>query len=392
MAGTGLYGRHVECATIDALLEGARASTGDALVVSGDAGMGKTALLGYAAERADGMRVLRAHGVHAESRLPFAGLHALLRPALDLLAALPPAQAGAVSAALGLDEPRGQSRFLVAAGVLGLLAEVAEREPVLCLVDDAQWVDGSSLDALFFAARRVESDRLAMLVATRPGQVESPGLRELRLEPISADQADRMLIDRAPSLDTRSRSRVVELAAGNPLALVELGDDGGASTYATLPRRPEPTLSARLEATFLGRVQQLAPDTQRLLLVAAADDAGDLHVLPGAAGSLGIGASALPEAEQARLLRLAGGRIEFAHPLMASAVYQGAPVGGAAAVHEALAARCPPSRPTGARGTRRPRRSPRTSSWRPSWSAPPSRPGPGPGTRRRRPHWSVRPS
>src|SRR6478735_12229116 len=154
MDGHGLYGRQDECAAIDALIDRARSAAGDALVLTGEPGMGKTALLSYAAGRADGMRVLRAHGVHAESRLPFAGLHALLRPALDLLPSLPVTQADAVSAALGLAEPSGPSRFLVAAGVLGLLAELAETEPVLCLVDDAQWVDGSSMDALLFAARR----------------------------------------------------------------------------------------------------------------------------------------------------------------------------------------------------------------------------------------------
>ena len=341
MAGQMLYGRHEECATIDALLERARRASGDALVVSGEPGMGKTALLAYAAERADGMRVLRAQGVHAESRLPFAGLHALLRPALDLLPALPPAQAGAVSAALGLDEPRGQSRFLVAAGVLGLLAELADREPVLCLVDDAQWVDGSSLDALFFAARRIESDRLAIVVSARPGEVESPGLRELRLEPLTVDQADQLLTAHAPKVDRPSRRPIIELAAGNPLALVELCDEVATASSASPPGRPELPLSARLEATFLGRVRQLAPETQRLLLVAAADDYGDLRTLQVAAGGLGSGPLALEEAERARLLRLAAGRAEFVHPLVASAVYQAAPSAERRLAHEALAAALP---------------------------------------------------
>src|SRR5215204_2479942 len=216
MAEHGLYGREKECATLDALLDRARHASGDALVVTGEPGMGKTALLGYAADRADGMRVLRAQGVHAESRLPFACLHALLRPALDLLPALPTAQADALSAALGMDEPKGQSRFLVAAGVLALLAD---HEPVLCLVDDAQWIDGSSMDALFFAARRIESDRLAVVVSARLGELEPPGLAELRLDPIAPDQADRLLTAHAPALDPPSRRRIVELAAGNPLAL-----------------------------------------------------------------------------------------------------------------------------------------------------------------------------
>jgi len=359
MADLGLYGRDKECATVDALLERARDSAGDALVVTGDPGMGKTALLRYAAERADGMRVLRAHGVHAESRLPFAGLHALLRPALDLLPALPPAQANALSGALGLDEPSGQSRFLVAAGVLGLLAELADREPVLCLVDDAQWVDGSSMDALLFAARRIESDRLAIVVSTRLGELESPGLAELRLDPISADQADQLLTAHAPALDATTRRRIVELAAGNPLALVELGDDvldtatsAWSATSATSatpatpavpspPGRPDVPLSARLEATFLGRVRQLAMETQRYLLVAAADDSGDLLTLHAAARTLGIGPDALAEAEQARLLHLVEGRAEFVHPLMASAVYRSAPSAARRLAHDALAAALP---------------------------------------------------
>jgi len=341
MAEHGLYGREKECATLDALLDRARHASGDALVVTGEPGMGKTALLGYAADRADGMRVLRAQGVHAESRLPFAGLHALLRPALDLLPALPTAQADALSAALGMDEPKGQSRFLVAAGVLGLLAELADHEPVLCLVDDAQWIDGSSMDALFFAARRIESDRLAVVVSARLGELEPPGLAELRLDPIAPDQADRLLTAHAPALDPPSRRRIVELAAGNPLALVELSDDVPAPTTPSPPGRTEVPLSARLEATFLGRVHQLTPDAQRLLLVAASDDSGDLLTLQAASRPLGIGTSTLAEAERAKLLRLAGERVEFVHPLVASAVYQAALPSERRQAHEALAAALP---------------------------------------------------
>ena len=159
-------------------------------------------------------------------------------------------------------------------GCWGCWPSWPRREPVLCLVDDAQWVDGSSMDALLFAARRIESDRLAILVATRPGELESPGLPELWLGPLGTDQADQLLADHAPLLDLPSRRRILELAAGNPLALVELGDEVAPTAYASRPGRPELTLSARLEATFLGRVRQLAPEAQRLLLVAAADDSG----------------------------------------------------------------------------------------------------------------------
>ena len=217
---------------------GARRS-GDALVVTGEPGMGKTALLGYAADRADGMRVLRAQGVHAESRLPFAGLHALLRPALDLLPAPPTAQADALSAALGLDEPKGQSRFLVAAGVLGLLAELAEpgtravpgrRRPV-----GRRLVHGR-------AVLRGPADRVRPAGDRGGGPAGRAGVARAGRAAAGPDRArpGRPAADRArPDLDAPSRRRIVELAAGNPLALVELGDDVPAPTAsgAARPRR-----------------------------------------------------------------------------------------------------------------------------------------------------------
>ena len=186
-----LHGRDDECDAIDRVLAGARRGAGGALVLRGEPGMGKTTLLEYAAAAATGMRVLRTRGVQAETRLSFAGLHAALRPVLQDVTSLPAPQAAALAGALGLAAARGENRFLVAAGVLGLLGEQAERQPVLCLVDDAQWLDGPSLDALLFAARRIEADSLAMIFTVRPGGADLAGLPELTLGPVDPGAARR---------------------------------------------------------------------------------------------------------------------------------------------------------------------------------------------------------
>ncbi|HEY6745437.1 MAG TPA: AAA family ATPase [Mycobacteriales bacterium] len=333
-----LHGRDPERAAIDGLLDGARRAAGGALVLRGEPGMGKTALLGYAAEHAAGMRVLRAQGVQAETQLSFAGLHATLRPVLSDMPPLPPPQAGALAGALGLAEARGQNRFLVAAGVLGLLGELAERQPVLCLVDDAHWLDGPSLDALLFAARRIEADPIAMVFTARTGEAELTGLPELTLGPIDPAAARALLLERAgAALGEAARCRVMAVAAGNPLALVEL-----AAELATEPATPGADLghlplSARLERAFLQRVRDLPTEVQRLLLLAAADDSGDLGTVLAAAAALRIDPAALAAAERARLLRVDRGRVEFTHPLVRSAVYVTAAFADRQGAHRALA-------------------------------------------------------
>ncbi len=307
-------------------------------MLRGDPGVGKTTLLEYAAGRATGMRVLRTRGVQAETRLSFAGLHAALRPLLHDLAALPAPQAAALAGALGLAEAHEENRFLVAAGVLGLLGEQAERQPVLCLVDDAQWLDGPSLAGLLFAARRIEADRIAMIFTVRPGEAELAGLRELTLGPVDPGAARALLLERAgAALDEAARGRVLAVAAGNPLALVELSAELTASAGDPAADPARLPLSARLEGAFLRRVREQSRDVQRILLLAAADDSGDPAVLLAAAETLGVDRAALAAAERAGLLRVDPTAVDFAHPLVRSAVYQTAPFTDRQDVHRALA-------------------------------------------------------
>jgi len=332
-----LVGRSAECAMIEQLLDGARNSSGGALIVTGDPGMGKTALLSCAQERAGGMRVLRAHGAQAESQLPFAGLHALLRPALHLLPTLPAAQADELGGAFGLGAPQAPSRFLVAAAVLGLLSELADDAPVLCLLDDTQWLDRASLDALLFAARRIDADPIAIIMCARTGELEPSSLPEIRLGPIPAQDATRLLDRQAAVLDDASRRRLIELAAGNPLALIELARQPAVAAVPPAVGRAPVSLGARLESAFLARVGRLGADARRLLLLVAADDSMDLATLLSAAASLGIGADALEEVERDRLLQVYAERVEFVHPLIGSAVYRAALFADRRAAHQAIA-------------------------------------------------------
>src|ERR1700751_1710351 len=184
-----LYGRKAELAVLDDLLSKARAGNSGALVVRGDPGIGKTALLAAAADRADGCRVIRATGVEEESELPYAGLHLLLRSALDRVTALPDVQADALRGALGLAKAGPPDRFLVGLAVLSLLAEVAADQPVLCVVDDAQWLDRASADALLFAARRLDTESIVLLLCARTGAFPAAGLPQLSLKGLSAQAA-----------------------------------------------------------------------------------------------------------------------------------------------------------------------------------------------------------
>ena len=335
---TVLHGRDAECAAIDGLLTAARRGDGGALALRGGPGMGKTALLQYAAERGCGMRILQMRGVEAEARLSFAGLHAVLRPLLPQISSLPAPQAAALSGALGLAEASGPNRFLIAAGVLGVLAEAAGRQPVLCLVDDAHWLDSSSLDAFLFAARRIESDPIAMIFATRTGEADLPGLPEVSLGPIDPAAALDLLRERAgAALQEPARRQVLTLAAGNPLALVELSAELAAAAGRRDAAAAGLPLGARLERAFLHRIGEQPDDVRRLLLLASADDSGELGTLLAAARSLGIDRSALSAAERARLLRVEPGGVEFVHPLVRSAIYQTAPFAERQDVHLALA-------------------------------------------------------
>jgi DNA-binding CsgD family transcriptional regulator len=337
-----LYDREAERSIIGELLDGARESRGGVLVIRGEAGVGKSALLDDARERASGMQVLSCAGIESESALPFAALHQLLRPVLHNLEQVPAPQASALQGALGVAAGRGDDRFLVFLAVLSLLAEAAERRPLLCLVDDAHWLDDATADALVFVARRIEAEAIVVLFAAREGgsrPFETSELRELRLGGLDAEAAGALLDSRAPvALSPETRAQLVQATGGHPLALIELpstlseaqlsGDE-----LVLTPIR----VSIRVEQAFLGRVRELPEPTQTLLLVAAADDTGEASTVLRAAAQLNVGPEALDAAEAAGLASMRGTMIELHHPLVRSAVYQGARLSQRQAAHRALA-------------------------------------------------------
>jgi predicted ATPase len=232
--------------------------------------------------------------------------------------------------------------FLVSLAVLSLLAEAAERRPLLCLIDDAHWLDDASAESLVFAARRLEAEGLAMLFAAREGELrsfEAPGLAELRLGGLDLDAAGALLDQHVgASLSPEARARLIEGTDGNPLALLELCSTlSEAQLAGTEPLLDPLPVGARIERAFLARVRGLPEDTQTLLLVAAADDGGVPATVLGAAAVLGVPVDALDAGEQAGLLRVRASRLEFRHPLIRSAVYQAAPFSRRQAAHRALA-------------------------------------------------------
>jgi DNA-binding CsgD family transcriptional regulator len=339
-----LFGRHAECAAIDRLLADAGELRSGALVVRGEVGVGKSALLAYAADRAaETMRVLWGAGVESESELAFAALHQLVRPVLDHVERLPGPQAAALQGAFGLATTRGADRFLIGVGALSLLAEVADERPLVCLVDDAQWLDQPSTDALSFAARRLEAEGIVLLVAARDDDLHAftaPSFGELRLTGLDADAAGALLTEQSPAgLAPNVRERLIEASQGNPLALLELPASLSADQLAGLAPLPDPLpVSAGVERVFLERVRRLPESTQTLLLAAAAEETGDPAVIFRAARALDTGVQAFEMAETAGLVHIAEGRLRFHHPLVRSAVYRGAAFSRRQAVHQALAA------------------------------------------------------
>jgi DNA-binding CsgD family transcriptional regulator len=321
---------------------------GEAVLVRGAAGIGKSALLtaarAHAADR--GMRTLYANGVQSETQLAFAGLHQLLRPFLDDSGDLPEPQRDAFLAAFGMaPATRDPNLFLVALAVLNLLSGAAAHAPLLVVVDDVQWLDRSSCDVLAFLARRLESDPILLLCALRDGfasALNAAGVTELRLEGLD-DLASATLLDTYTSgLDPATRTRLLENAAGHPLALIELpkairteGYDGDAPLPPWLP------LTERLERAFSMRAAELPPMTRRLLLIASADESGALAEILTAAAMLADGATISEEdldpGTQAGLIDLAGASIRFRHPLIRSALYQAATAAQRREVHVALA-------------------------------------------------------
>lgn len=337
-----LAGREAEQRRIDQLLRQAVAGSSGVLVLRGDPGIGKTALLDYAARRAGPMRVLRMTGIEAESELGFAGLYSLLHPVADFLKGLPEPQAVALRSALGLGGGawRAPDRLAVAAGTHGLLTTVAEVDPLLILVDDLFWLDPASQEALLFALRRLDRDAVACLLTMRPGRSPPAGLPYLEVTGLDSDAAGRLVEAVAGTRPARGVARRLHAETnGNPLALVELSAALTAAQLAgaELPEAPlEPGASIRQR--FAVRLDQLSPAARTVLLVAAAAGRCPPAEVRAAAACLGaVDDNALGEAEAAGLIRLTGTGIEFSHPLVRSVAYYLAVPSQRRATHQALA-------------------------------------------------------
>jgi DNA-binding CsgD family transcriptional regulator len=337
LCATVLSGRRHECDTIDRLLAGLHEGRSGALVVRGDPGVGKSALLGYALERAGALRVVRAIGVDSEIELAFAGLHQLCAPLLDRREHLPEPQREALEVAFGLAAGAPPDRFLLGLSVLSLLAEAARERPLVCVVDDAHWLDRASLETLAFVARRLLAESVAVIFATRQAESELSGLPELVVGGLGYEDARDLLesVVMGP-LDERVRERILAETHGNPLALLELPRGLTAAELAGGFALPSVPLSGRIEERFRQRIGPLPQDTRRLVLAAAADPVGDQQLLWRACERLGIAPEAAGPAEAAGLFQL-GVRVTFFHPLVRSAVYRGATPDERREVHQALA-------------------------------------------------------
>jgi DNA-binding CsgD family transcriptional regulator len=336
----GFRDRIGERETIERLLDDARQGRSAVLVVRGEAGVGKSALLRAVAERASGFRVVQIAGVESEMELPFAGLHQLCAPMLARLDGLPQPQERALRVALGVASGDPPDRFLVALGALTLLAEAAEEEPFLCFVDDAQWLDGASRQVLGFVARRLLAEPVAIVFAVREpsSDTELVGLPELLLDGLDDENARALLATVIPGrFDERVRDRIVAETRGNPLGLLELPRGLSATQLAGGFGVPDLVpLSGRIEESFLRRLEELPEETRLLLVVAAAEPVGEPALMWRAATQLGIPSTAIQPAAQAGLLDV-GAQVRFRHPLVRSVVYRSASDDERQSAHRALA-------------------------------------------------------
>jgi DNA-binding CsgD family transcriptional regulator len=321
----GLLDRARERDVIAQLVAGVRAGQSQALVLRGQAGAGKTALLRHVPEAAEGCTIVWATGVESEAELAFAGLHSLCAPMLDRLEHLPAPQRDALSTAFGLSSGPPPDRFLVGLAVLSLLAETAEEQPLVCIVDDAQWLDQVSSETLAFVARRLLAERVGFVFSMRDTGDHHvlDGLPELVIEGLPADDARLLLDAMIPGpLDEAVKARILDEARGNPLALKELPRGMTPAELAGGFGLPDArALTSRIEQSFVQRIEALPPGTQLLLLVAASEPLGDVALLWRAAEQLGIGPDAARPAEAAGLIEL-GARVRFEHPLVRSAVFR----------------------------------------------------------------------
>ena len=337
-----LLGREEECLRLDLLLDEARGGRSATLAIRGEAGIGKSALLGHARGHADGFRVLRAHGVESESELAFSALSDVFRPVLHLLEAIPPRQAEAMAGALAIGPAVSGDRFAVCAATLSLLAEAAEDSPLLVLLDDAQWLDPSSAQALLFAARRLESEGVLMLLGVRdgiPSSLDRFPLPELVVRGLDREASLTLLRQSAAHpVAPAVAADLIETTAGNPLALEEIpallsraqlsGDEPIARDAPTAPT---------VERALLRRVASLPVEARQGLVIAAASESGEREALLRAIRTVGLDPGALDDAEAAGLISLADDRVEFAHPLLRAAIYHDATAASRRAAHRALA-------------------------------------------------------
>jgi DNA-binding CsgD family transcriptional regulator len=335
---TRLIGRRAECEVLDRLIGAVRAGQSTALVLVGEPGVGKTALLDYLAAHASGCRLARAGGVQSEMELAFAGLSQLLTPMLDHLERLPGPQRAALETVFGISHGQAPDKFLIGMAVLGLLAEVADDRPLICLVDDEQWLDRASAQVLGFVSRRLQEESVGLVYACRHADDEVAGLPQLVVTGLHEADA-RKLMDSALAgpLDERVRDQIVTETGGNPLALLELThgitSQGLAGGFGRLGAMP---LSAAIEESFLRRVDALPAESRRLLQLAAADPTGDAALVWRAASKLSIRSEAATAAADAGLIEF-GRRVVFRHPMVRSAAYRSASLREQQELHRALA-------------------------------------------------------
>ncbi|GIE99838.1 ATP-binding protein [Paractinoplanes rishiriensis] len=327
-----LVGRFAERSRLQRLIADAKDGRSRSLVLRGEAGIGKTALLDYTAGIAEGLRVLRVAGIESEAEIPYAGLHLLFSRFAGRFDALPKPQADALRAALGASSAAGE-RLLIGAAVLSLLSDLAQDGPVVCLVDDAHWFDQSSIDALLFAVRRLHADPVAMIFAVRDHDrpVPAAGVDSLALGRLDRTAAERLLAS-VRTLPGDVVQRVLDESGGNPLAIVELSAADASTPMVPLPAR------GRLEEHFRGLVRALPDRTRQALLIAAADERSRVHSVTDAAARLGLAAADLEPAERSTLVRVTAGTVQFRHPLIRAAAYQDASLAQRITAHRALAA------------------------------------------------------
>jgi DNA-binding CsgD family transcriptional regulator len=335
-AGPELIEREPESAVLDSLVDRLR-DGGGAVVVRGEAGIGKSALLQRVRRRAEanGARPLATVGVESEAELAFAGLHQLLRPLIGALAQLPGSQRQNLEAALGLGAALEPDPYRVAVATFQLICEAADSVPLVLIVDDAQWLDRSTLSVIAFVGRRLEAEHVALVVAIRSGQstpLDDARLSTLVLERLSAPAAARLLDRTAPELHPILRARVLAESSGNPLALVELARSMARSGEQLSPGPT--TLTARLERAFASRLRDLSPKTRAALLAAALDSRASLNDI---ARSSGVGLDSLQPAVEGGLVEIANDGVHFRHPLIRSAVRQAAPAQEILEMYRALA-------------------------------------------------------